>query len=75
MFYTAHTKAAGQTYFEHLRFAFGLFWKAHIASYHFILHGITGGMYNAPSSYSLKEVTFFFNANQSDLSERKNQAK
>jgi len=72
MFYTKHTRNAGQNYFQHFGFAFGLFKTAFVASLHFLAHGVTGGIYSAPPKYSLDSVTKFFSDQHGDLSHRKN---
>lgn len=72
MFSTKHTEEAGQNYFEHLKFATGLFSISFISSLHFIAHGLTGGLYNAPEKYSLKSVVQYLSSELKDLESRKN---
>lgn len=72
MFSTKHTKEAGQDYFEHLKFATGLFSISFISSLHFIAHGLTGGLYTAPEKYSLKSVVQYLSDELKDLESRKN---
>tara|TARA_R100001510_G_C7550468_1_gene134489 strand:- start:305 stop:526 length:222 start_codon:yes stop_codon:yes gene_type:complete len=71
MFSTKHTREVNQTYFEHLTFAYGLFSRTFVGSMHFLLHGITGGLYNAPDKYSLYSITRFLSEQSGDLSKRK----
>ena len=71
MFSTKHTREAGQDYFQHLKFAFGLHKTSFIASLHFLLHGLTGGIYNAPPSYSLETVVSKLSKELQDLKQRK----
>lgn len=71
MFSTKHTREAGQNYFQHLRFAFGLHKISFIASLHFLLHGLTGGLYNAPPEYSLATVVDKLSKELKDLENRK----
>jgi len=71
MFSTKHTREANQNYFEHFSFAYGLFSRTFVASLHFLLHGVTGGLYNAPEKYTLKSVNKFLTEQSGDLSKRK----
>mgnify|MGYP003125871499 CR=1 FL=1 len=71
MFSTEHTRNANQDYFQHFKFAYGLFSMSFVASLHFLAHGLTGGIYNAPKKYSLDNVTRFFSEQHGDLSHRK----
>ena len=74
MFSTEHTKEAGQDYFQHLNFTFGLFRMSFVSSLHFIAHGITGGLYNAPERYSLTSVVNYLSAQLQDLETRKSKS-
>lgn len=71
MFSTKHTKEAGQDYFQHLNFAFGLFKISFVGSMHFLLHGLTGGLYSAPEEYSLNKVVHRLSEQEQDLLKRK----
>lgn len=71
MLSTKHTREAGQDYFQHLKFAFGLHKTSFIASLHFLLHGLTGGLYNAPDEYSLTTVVDKLSKELKDLESRK----
>jgi len=55
--YTKHTKEAGETIFEHFRFATGIARNMFISSILLFIHGCTGGLFLMPDRYNICAMT------------------